>query len=474
MSKYVVKTRFAPSPTGKLHLGNLRTALFSALHAWSVGGRFLLRIEDTDAERSRPEFAARLQDDLRWLGLDWQEGPEVGGDAGPYLQSERAAIYADFYARLLDQNVAYPCFCSQEQLAATRAAQRAAGRPPRYPGTCARLGRVEAKARVLAGEPHTLRFRVPPGEAVEFDDLVRGPQRFRSENIGDFVIRRTDGTPAFFFCNAIDDSLMGVTHIWRGEDHISNTPRQLLLLQALGLRVPRYGHLALIVGADGAPLSKRHGALSLEELRERGYLAPALNNYLARLGHRYDEDGLLDRAGLADGFDPARLGRAAARFDLEQLDHWQRLALAAADEATFQRWAGTACERVPAAHRSTFLAAIRENVSSPEDVRGWAESLFAEMLPDAQAETVLRAASPALFEAALTALPGHVGDFRGWAKVVGAAAGVKGRELFMPLRAALTGRTHGPEMARMFPLMETARIEQRLRSAAAFAKDQGC
>lgn len=470
MSKTPVKTRFAPSPTGSLHLGNLRTALFSALYAWGAGGSFLLRIEDTDAQRSRAEFSDRLQDDLRWLDLEWQEGPGVGGAAGPYHQSERGAIYADYYARLLEQDLAYPCFCSQEQLAAARASQRAAGRPPRYPGTCARLSHDEARARQQAGEPHTLRFRVPPGEAVEFEDLVRGAQAFRSEDIGDFVIRRTDGTPAFFFCNAIDDALMGVTHVWRGEDHISNTPRQLLLLRALGLREPGYGHLALIVGEDGAPLSKRHGATSLEELRERGYLAAALNNYLARLGHSYADDSLLDMGGLAAGFDPARLGRAAARFDLAQLDHWQRLALAGADESQLLQWAGTACDGVPPQARSAFLAAIRDNVEFPEDVRLWAQALFADSPTlDAQAEEVLRAAPAALFEVALEALAAHAGDFRGWAKAVGARAGVKGRELFMPLRAALTGQTHGPEMARMFPLMDTARIRARLQAAAGFA-----
>ena len=470
MTEMPVKTRFAPSPTGNLHLGNLRTALFSALHAWSVQGSFLLRIEDTDAERSSAEFSDRLQNDLRWFGLDWQEGPGVGGDAGPYLQSERGAIYADYYERLLESGEAYLCFCSQEQLAAARASQRAAGRPPRYPGTCAHLSREAAEARRQAGEPHTLRFRVPQGESIAFDDLVRGTQTFRSDDIGDFVIRRADGTPAFFFCNAIDDALMGVTHVWRGEDHISNTPRQLLLLRALGLREPSYGHLALIVGDDGAPLSKRHGATSLGELREQGYFAAALNNYLARLGHSYTDDGLLDMLGLASGFDPARLGRAAARFDTAQLDHWQSLALAAADETTLLQWSGTACDVVPVDRRTAFLAAIRDNVSFPDDVRLWAQAVFTDPLPlDAQAEVVLRAAPPVLFEAALEALPMHAGDFRAWAKAVGVAAGVKGRELFMPLRAALTGQTHGPEMARVFPLMETARIGERLQAAARIA-----
>nr|WP_156885225.1 glutamate--tRNA ligase [Acidihalobacter ferrooxydans] len=467
MSKAIVKTRFAPSPTGQLHLGNLRTALFSALHAWSVGGNFLLRIEDTDAERSQAAYTQALQADLHWLGLHWQEGPEVGGPAGPYLQSERAAVYAGYYRQLRAGGQAYPCFCTQEQLAATRAAQRASGRPPRYPGTCAHVSADEAAARVSAGEPHTLRFRVPAGELIEFDDLVRGPQAFRSDDIGDFVIRRTDGTPAFFFCNAVDDALMGVTHVWRGEDHISNTPRQLLILRALGLREPRYGHMALIVGDDGAPLSKRHGAMSLDGLRELGYLPLAITNYLARLGHSYAEDGLLDMQALAAGFDPARLGKAAARFDRTQLDHWQRLALAATADADLAHWAGAACAAVPEARRGEFLAAVRDNVLLPEDVRFWAQALFAEPAFEPAAQSELAAAPVALFEAALQCLPAHDGDFRGWTKAVGAAAGVKGRALFMPLRAALTGHTHGPEMARVFPLLGQQRVAQRLRAALA-------
>lgn len=472
MSDLPIKTRFAPSPTGNLHLGNLRTALFSALHAWSAHGRFLLRIEDTDAERSRAAFTETLQDDLRWLGLDWQEGPGVDGGHGPYLQSERGDIYEGFYTRLLDEGHAYPCFCTQEQLAAQRAAQRASGRPPRYAGTCAHLEHAEADTRVRAGEAHTLRFRVPTGQALGFDDLVRGRQAFASDDIGDFVIRRADGTPAFFFCNAVDDALMKVTHVWRGEDHISNTPRQLLIMRALGLREPSYGHLALIVGADGAPLSKRHGALGLGELRRRGYLPAALNNYLARLGHSYADDGLLGMVGLAAGFDTARLGRAAARFDMDQLDHWQRLAVAAADDAVLLEWAGAAVAPVPPASRDAFLAAIRDNVLFPDDVALWAQALFSASPPrSAEAETAMRAAPASLFAAGLEALKQHPQDFRAWAKAVGAAAGLKGRDLFMPLRAALTGQVHGPEMTRVFPLMDEAGVRERLLSAARFATE---
>jgi len=234
------KTRFAPSPTGLLHLGNVRTALFNALLARRQKGRFLLRIEDTDRERSRPEYVAALLEDLRWLGLDWQEGPAVGGPHEPYAQSTREAIYSQYYRQLESTERVYPCFCTPAELALNppaelalnRKAQLAAGRPPRYPGTCARLSEVERQARLERGLQPTLRFRVPVGRTIEFSDLVRGPQRFASDDIGDFVIRRADGTPQFFFANAVDDALMEVTHVLRGEDHLANTPRQLLLLEA--------------------------------------------------------------------------------------------------------------------------------------------------------------------------------------------------------------------------------------------------
>ncbi len=464
MSNNTVKTRFAPSPTGQLHLGNVRTALFSALHARHAGGRFLLRIEDTDKARSREAFTRWIEDDLRWLGLTWDEGLDAGGDAGPYVQSAREPIYADLYARLQAAGRAYPCFCTQEQLEASRAAQRAAGRPPRYAGTCARLSAEEAAARVLAGEPHTLRFRVPAGETIEFEDLVRGPQCFSSDDIGDFVIRRTDGTPAFFFCNAVDDALMGVTHVWRGEDHLSNTSRQLLILRALGLPEPRYGHLALIVGEDGAPLSKRHGAMSLEELRERGYLPAAVTNYLARLGHTYASDALLNLDALAAAFDPVRLGRSAARFDLAQLDHWQKRALAAATPAQLVKWAGGSLTAVPVAQRERFMATVRDNVLFPADVLVWAQSVYEKIVPDEPAEAAIKDAPRELFTTALELLSAHGDDFRAWTKAISVRTGLKGRALFMPLRAALTGRAHGPEMAHFFALLGREKIEQRLRA----------
>jgi nondiscriminating glutamyl-tRNA synthetase len=467
MSTTPVKTRFAPSPTGELHLGNLRTALFSALLARREGGVFLLRIEDTDAARSRPEYMHALMEDLRWLRLDWQEGPEAGGPNGPYVQSARDHIYAEDYRRLEAAGRAYPCFCSDDALRLARKAQLAAGQPPRYPGTCARLSADEIRVRRERGLAPALRFRVPAGRRIRFEDLVRGSQVFETDTIGDFVIRRSDGTPSFFFSNAVDDAMMGVTHVLRGEDHLANTPRQMLITEALDLPVPHYGHISLILGEDGTPLSKRHGALSLRELRERGYLPAAVLNHLARLGHSYESDALMDLDALARGFDTVRLGRAPARHDPAQLAYWQHQAVLALSDAALAEWLGAALEKaVPPPERPAFLRVVRDNISFPGDARDWARRLFAgPPQPDASARRAMEEAGAAFFEAALAALSPPPGDFRDLASRVGAVTGQKGRHLFMPLRAALTGLTHGPEMKDLWPLLGTGRVTERLAHA---------
>jgi glutamyl-tRNA synthetase len=312
-----ITTRFAPSPTGELHLGNARTALFSWLFARHHGGRFILRIEDTDTERSKEFYTAALMDDLRWMGLAWDAGPDSAakdGAAGEYYQSRRGPIYARHSAALDARGFTYPCYCTPLELELSRKAQLAAGRPPRYAGTCRELS-PEARVRKSAqGISPTTRFRVPTGKVVEFDDMVHGPQRFATDDIGDFILRRADGSAAFFFSNAIDDSEMGVTHVLRGEDHLTNTPRQLLVLEALDLRAPTYGHLSLLVGADGTPLSKRHGATSVREFRERGYLPAALNNHLFRLGHSSSETGVLSLDAMARAFTVKHLGSATSHI----------------------------------------------------------------------------------------------------------------------------------------------------------------
>ncbi len=461
-----IKTRFAPSPTGFIHLGNARTTLFNALLARKENGVFLLRIEDTDKDRSREEFVHALQEDLWWLGLHWQEGPVCDGSNGPYKQSEREPVYQRYMAELEQKGLVYPCFCTDQELKIARKLQIAAGRPPRYSGKCAQLSQQQVEEKLAQGLKPTLRFRVADGNTVEFDDLVRGRQSFRTDDIGDFIIRRGDGSTAFFFSNAVDDALMGVTHVLRGEDHVTNTPRQLLLLQSLGLPAPRYGHISLIVGPDGAPLSKRHGSHSLRELREHGYFPVAINNYLARLGHTYEQDVFMDLAGLADNFDTTRLGKAPARYDARQLLHWQHQALAEASEDRVWEWMGPAVhELVPAEHIGDFIAAVRPNISFPDQALLWARVVYTDPLnlDDAAREAVAEAGSH-FFRQALAAFERHQLDFKAFADDIKQETGIKGKALFAPLRAALTGELGGPEMTRLMPLLAPDRVRQRLEA----------
>lgn len=475
MAHMSVRTRFAPSPSGHLHVGNARTALFSAFLAARAGGVFILRIEDTDAERSHPALEEALLEDLRWLGLRWQEGPDVGGAHGPYRQSERGAHYEAQIDKLAQRELTYPCFCTPAELALARKSQLAAGQPPRYVGTCARLTTAQIEARLAQGLKPALRFRVPERGETAFDDLIRGPQCFAHQDIGDFVIRRADGSPAFFFSNAVDDALMNITHVLRGEDHLANTPRQLLVLRALGLPAPRYGHLPLVLGPGGAPLSKREGGGSLRELRAEGLLPEALVNYLARLGHSYTRDEPLTFAGLARDFDLARVGHAPAHFDRDQLEHWQRETLDVLPPARLWQWAvelQPEIERlVPAEQREAFISAVRGNSLRASDLGDWARILFGESPPaDASVQAAFREAGPALFDAALSVLRGRPAGFHDFARRVGSATGASGRRLYRPLRLALTGREEGPEMERLWALLPPALIATRLQRAADYGR----
>ncbi|MGF1548262.1 MAG: glutamate--tRNA ligase [Thiotrichales bacterium] len=459
-----IKARFAPSPTGFLHLGNIRTALFNALLARKHGGVFLLRIEDTDPERSKLEYQIALQEDLRWLGLDWHEGPEIGGAHAPYNQSERGPIYTDYAQQLIAQDLAYPCFCSDVELKMVRKRQLAAGQPPRYAGTCARLSEAERAERLAQGKAPTLRFRVPKGTLVEFDDLVRGHQVYKSDDIGDFIIRRSDGSPAFFFTNAIDDALMGVSHVLRGEDHLTNTPRQLLIYRALGLPEPQFGHISLIVSDEQNPLSKREGSLSVRALREEGYLAGALVNHLARLGHAYEVGEFMDPDNLAHHFELNRLGKSPARHDHQQLLHWQHEAVMQASIDDLIAWLGDFnLNPVPAADRDAFVRMVQPNLMFPTDVTQWTNALYSPSLElEAEAQRILVETGPEYFAAARRLVAAHVGDYRAFIEALKTETGRKGKQLFMPIRVALTGRTSGPELEPLFNFMSEQRLLQRL------------
>src|SRR6266404_1156735 len=457
-------TRFAPSPTGELHLGNARTALFNLLLARGAAGRFLLRIEDTDAERSHEAHTTALMADLRWLGVDWDAGPDREDERGPYRQSQRGALYARQFALLERQDQVYPCFCSALELEVSRRSQLAAGKPPRYAGRCRDLSPEQRAQKRAQGIAPTTRFRVPAGRRVEFVDFVHGSQSFLTDDIGDFVIRRADGSAAFFFCNAVDDACMGVTHALRGEDHLTNTPRQLLILAALGLAAPAYGHVALIVGADGAPLSKRHAAVSVREYRERGYQPLALVNHLFRLGHSTPLHGLLTLEEMARAFDTAHLGRAPSRFDQQQLAVWQKDAVHRLSADAARAWLAPVLPAELDAHAAdAFIAALLPNVVLPEDARPWVDIVFgAPPALEPAAEEVVRAAGVRYFSAAAAAAAASGNDLPAIAEAVRAATGRRGAELYMPLRAALTGRAHGPELAPLLKAMPAGKARERL------------
>lgn len=462
-----MKTRFCPSPTGLMHLGNLRTALFSALLAQSLNGKFLLRIEDTDKARSDVKFTKAILDDLKWLDLRWQEGPGCEDGNGPYFQSQRFDIYNKYYQQLEKAGLVYPCFCTKDQLMLSRKLQLSAGRPPRYPRTCAKLSEDEIKAKIAAGEPYTLRFRVPQNKTIKFDDFVQGMHQFKSDDLGDFIVRRANGTPPFMFCNAIDDALMGVTHVLRGADHVANTPNQIIILESLGLTPPQYGHISLIMGYDGAPLSKRHGSQSISDMRAKGYLSGAIINYLARQGHNYEDNNFMNFKELADKFEVQHLSKSPAKFDHQQLIHWQKLALVHLSLNEVWDWMGEAVHSlVSLSLKELFIMAIVPNVIFPEDAYFWAQKLFVEIgeFGD-EKKQIIQEVGRIYYETALKALKEFGNDYARVLQTLREDLGVKGKALFMPLRIALTGETHGPELADIFNLLSVSEIVQRLEYA---------
>ena len=333
-----VRVRFAPSPTGKLHIGGARTAIYNWAFARANGGTFILRIDDTDPARSTDENTQIILRAMRWLGLDWDEGPDKGGDFGPYAQTERLEIYRKAAHTLLAEGKAYPCFCTPEKLAADKKAAEERHDPFQgYQRTCRNIDPAEAQARIEAGEPYTIRIKVPLDRGdVIVHDAVHGDVTFNARELDDFIIFRSDGTPTYNFATVVDDALMGITHIIRGDDHLSNTPRQIMVYEALGAPVPEFAHISMILGPDGKKLSKRHGATSVEEYRDAGYLSDAFVNYLALLGWSLDgETTIVPRDVLASQFSLDHVSKNPAKSDPERLNWINATYLSAMDNKTF-------------------------------------------------------------------------------------------------------------------------------------------
>lgn len=480
-----VRVRFAPSPTGYLHLGGARTALFNWLFARHHGGVFVLRIEDTDRTRSSEEHVRAIMDTLSWLGLDWDEGPDRGGPYGPYIQSERLEIYRREAERLVQSGLAYPCYCTPAELEERRREAYARGLPSRYDRRCASLDESERRRLLAEGRRPALRFRAPARGQTAVDDLIRGRVVFENEKmLDDFVILKSDGWPTYNFACAVDDAAMAITHVIRAEEHLSNTPRQLLLCEALGYRPPSFAHVPMILAPDRSKLSKRHGAVAVEEFRAAGYLPEAVVNYLALLGWSPGADReILSLAEMVGLFSLERVGRTAAIYDVDKLTWMNGLHIREAD-----------VERLV----DLVLPSLREAGLDPgegPDRREWVKQLvlatrerartladFPELLryffiaPDrydpqgvarhftVEAASRLRAAADEIRD-----LPVFTADtVEGAYRSLAARLGIPAAQLIHPTRLALTGRTVGPGLFEVMELLGREACVERMERAAAF------
>jgi len=482
----MVRTRFAPSPTGQLHVGNVRTALFAYLYARKHGGQFILRIEDTDIERSEAVYTQKLMDDLKWLGLMWDEGPDVGGEYGPYAQSERLSIYQQYAEKLIQEGRAYYCYCTPEEIEASKQKMLAEGKPPHYDGRCRHLTRSQREAFEREGRKPAIRF-VAYDESYVLDDVVKGKVEFPRGMVGDFVIIRSNGLPVYNYAVVIDDYLMKITHVLRGDDHLSNTVRQLMIYQALGAQPPVFGHMALVLGPDKQKLSKRHGVTSIDEFRRLGYLPEALLNYLSLLGWS-SPDGreILSMAELTTMFDLDRLSSSPAVFDYDKLDwiskHYiiqkplEDLYEMAIPFFVETGWVTESDLRDPA--KKPFymgvLELIRGYCHRLADLKEHLVYFVREDYPiEPEAQPFLRLeTTPRVLKAFYDALRNEEREldelvFRDMAMSMMKDLGVKGKNFFLPLRIAITGRISGPEIYFILPLIgkdrALARIQQTMR-----------
>jgi len=482
-----MRVRMAPSPTGPLHIGTARTSLYNYLAARHDGGTYVLRIEDTDAARGTADFESDIIDNLHWLGISWDEGPQVAGgeDIGPhapYRQSERMDLYATESARLLASGAAYRCWCTPEELEAVRHEQEAAKQPPRYNGRCLNLTDAERTALEEAGRPAAVRFRVEP-EKVRFDDLVRGEVEFDNTLLGDFVIVRNDGNPLYHFVVVVDDEAMEITDVIRGEDHLSNTPKHIALIRALGYREPRFGHIPLILNTDRTKMSKRKSQTSLTAYREEGYLPEAFVNFLAFLGWSPGtEEEIFTLDELAERFEIGKVHKGGAIFDRDRLDHLNGVYIRAmTDEQLALRLRAWVPEAIADDGLLRLVPLIKERLVRLGDVAGligfvWEpdevvaswyapELLHPKKGGPQEARTALEAARATLAEMDDADFSAEFLEQR--CREAADAAGMKAGDFFAPVRVAVTGRTVTPPLFASLEMLGRDRSLARIDSALA-------
>lgn len=473
-----VRVRFAPSPTGYLHIGGARTALYNYLYSKAIGGTFVLRIEDTDLERSKAEYEKLQIEDLQWLGIIHDEGPDKPGKFGPYRQSERLEIYAKYAQELIDKDLAYYDFSTEEELEAMKAKVTEEGGDPRYDGKWKDPKfNTEARSRIAAGEKAAIRFRAPEKDYT-LNDIVKGKVVYPKDMVGDFVIVRSTGLPVYNYCCVVDDMLMEITHVIRGEDHLSNTVRQLMIYEALGCKVPEFAHVSLLIGADRQKLSKRHGATSVNLYRNENYQPEAMCNYLCLLGWSHPtEKDIFDKSELKDVFSLERFSTSPAMYDLEKLkwvngQHIKKMdntelikLIAALPESTFfnkqtPEWKNAAVELLKNGH-AHFVSDFPKLVN---------DMILKENLEmtDALKDILSWETTPKIIEYISGQVNAMTTEFmtevqmNGWMEHVKKEMGVKGKPLFMGVRATLTGQDHGPDLKFLIPLTPLSVIKKRV------------
>ena len=478
-----IRVRFAPSPTGPFHIGGARSALFNWLLARKQGGKMVLRIEDTDRERSTPESEENIKAALKWLGMDWDEGVDVGGPYGPYRQMERLDIYKKYTDQLLAEGKAYYCYCTPEELEAEREALTAEGKMPRYMGKCENLTPEQIAKYEAEGRKPSIRFRVPQDKEIVINDMVRGTVVFESNGIGDFVIVKSDGIPTYNYAVVIDDALMHITHVVRAEEHLSNTPRQCLLYDALGFKQPEFGHISLILGPDHRKMSKRHGATSVDQYRQMGYLPAGINNFLALLGWApSDDQELLTMEELTQAFGMDHVAKNPAVFEIKKLNwinqHYMRqLSL----EELFEVAKPHMIEKGYMTGQETgeklewlrkVIALSQEYVSFGAEIPAVVEMFFNDEFDfeNDEAKAVLSGETvPQVLACFLEELPKvevlDAPEIKALFKSIQKITKLKGKDVFMPIRVALTGNQHGPDLAKVIPLLGAERTVNRVKAS---------